>query len=138
MEQNTVQNQTVAQGNTAQPVRYLENSKKMNEILNTEIGSSVHDGKMSVSFKKTVLIRQYETEVIEANLEFPMTPEDMKRIPYIETIALAKLEYSVLFQLYASGQISQGEFEQRKYQLELAATAQENYVNSNYGLNNQS
>ena len=104
----------------------------INEILASNIGSSVENGKLKVSFRKTVNLRQYETEVLEADIEVPLTQEN--RLPLIEVIAASKLEYGVLFQMYASRMISKEEFDARKAQFEQAVTAQEQYVNSGFGL----
>lgn len=107
----------------------------INEILASNIGSSVENGKLKVSFRKTVNLRQYETEVLEADIEVPLTQDDIKnRLPLIEVIAASKLEYGVLFQMYASRMISKEEFDARKAQFEQAVTAQEQYVNSGFGL----
>lgn len=110
----------------------------MSEILASNVGSAVQDGKLRVTFRKTVCLRQYETEVVEADFEVPVTPDDVaNRLPYIESLALAKLEYGVMFNLYAAHLITEEQFAERKRQLEDAVTAQKNYCESGFGLNAQ-
>ena len=107
------------------------------EILSSNIGSCEKDGKLALSYKKTVCVRQYETEVMEASIEVPLTNDDIKnRLPLIEAIATAKIKYGVLFQLYAEKFITQQEWEDRKRELEDEVTVMEQYVNAHFGVNN--
>lgn len=88
------------------------------DIISANIGSSVENGNLHVSFKKTVNIRQYETEVVEASLTVPLSQADMgQRLELVESVALAKVEYGVMFNLLAAGRITQAEFDQRKMEL---------------------
>lgn len=88
------------------------------DIISANIGTCKENGSLHVSFKKTVNIRQYETEVVEASLTVPLGHEDVgHRLELVESIALAKVEYGVMFNLLAAGRITQAEFDQRKLEL---------------------
>lgn len=99
------------------------------QIVEANIGTSAKNGELRVNFKKTVNIRQYETEVVEASLTVPLAPEDVgPRYELIEAIAFAKVEYGVLFSLLAAGRITQAEFDQRKSEMVLGVETLSNYL----------
>lgn len=99
------------------------------DILNAKVGSSEKDGKLSLSFRKTINVRQYETEVIEANLEVPITT-DMTglKLEMIESVVLAKLEYGVLWNMLARGMITQAEFDDCKQKLETSVNVMSQFT----------
>ena len=105
----------------------------MDDILSSKLSSSLEDGKLHISFRKTVCLRQYETEVMEAEIDVPVTQDDIDhRLPYIATLAEAKLEYSVLYQFWLANKITREEFETRKAQLVEGANTQRVYCERGY------
>lgn len=88
-------------------------------ILSAGIGSSTENGRLRMNFKKTINIRQYETEVIEASLDIPITPNMTgAKLEMIESVALAKIEYGIMWNLLAREMITQEEFNNCKLKLE--------------------
>ncbi len=105
----------------------------MDDILKAEVGAFCENGNLRVSVKKTVNMRQYETEVIEADISVPVTAEQVKNdIPYIATVLTSKLQYSVLFQLYATGRITPEEFFDSKSKIEASVNSQKAYHDRGY------
>ena len=98
-------------------------------IIESNIGSGLENGVLTVNFKKVVNTKQYETESVEASLTVPLGVEDIgKRFEVIEAVALAKVEYGVLFNLLATGRITQSEFDARKVQLVSEVEILSNYL----------
>ena len=88
----------------------------MDDILNASLGEV--SNKLSVTFKKTVLVRNYETEVVEAitsvELEHPIT--GIERM-FVTAILEIQMEYTVFCQLAAKGTVTNKELEERKKSL---------------------
>ncbi len=89
----------------------------MDSILSA--GLKEQNNVIKVKYKKTVLIKSYETEVFEAESEIcidkPIT--GIERI-FIQNILEAQLEYGIFANLLSKGMITQHEFAQRKETLE--------------------
>lgn len=89
----------------------------MNNIMSASMGEASSD--IRVVFKKTVLIRQYETEVIEAettiHMEKPLT--GVERM-LVVSIVQAQIEYQAYIQLAVKGLIGQSQLDQRRDELE--------------------
>lgn len=88
----------------------------MEEILNSSFGETASEVK--ASFRKTVYVRQYETEVVEisSKLTFdkPLTgPERM----LASAILQAQLEYEACCSLTFKGFMNQSELNNRKAEL---------------------
>lgn len=97
----------------------------MEEILGASFGE---DGNtIRARFKKTVMIRQYETEVIESDSEVTVPKEitGAERL-LLQTLLQAQLEYSVFSNLYIRGLVTPTEFSDRKKQLEEICTVVKN------------
>lgn len=96
----------------------------IDEILSYNLDRAGNGGKVSVSFKKTVNVRQYETEVVEASMEVAFdeadAPEDVEEKI---AVASAKVEYACMVNLLAKGQVTQTQFNERRSQLEQSVTA---------------
>ena len=75
------------------------------------------------TYKKTVLIRQYETEVIELEttlkMDKPMTNAERM---FISAALQAQLEYTAYSQLLVKGLVTATQFNSRKAELENALT----------------
>lgn len=83
----------------------------MREITECNLGSSVNNGVLRVGFKKTINIRQYETEVIDITLDIPLAEGDLgAKFPVVEQVAIVKAEYGAMLNLLANGRITQDEF----------------------------
>lgn len=89
----------------------------MDDILNASLGEV--SNKLSVTFKKTVLVRSYETEVVEAVTEVDLDQEitGIERM-FVTAILEVQMEYMVYCQLAAKGAVTQTEFSERKKALE--------------------
>lgn len=89
----------------------------MDDIMNASLGEV--SNKLSVTFKKTVLVRDYETEVIEAvssvDLENSLT--GIERM-FVTAILEIQLEYTVYCNLAAKGTITPKALTERKKVLE--------------------
>lgn len=89
----------------------------MDDILKANIGDSSNT--ITVSFKKTVNIKQYESEVVEVALEthIPKGITSAERA-LLTGILQAQAEYSVLCQLaYKADQLPDTEFQRRRAEL---------------------
>ncbi len=92
----------------------------MESILGASFGEG--ENNIRVSFKKTVSIKPYETEVVELESTLKMN----KELTGAERVLLAallqvQLEYEAYVGFLCKGQISQDEFDARKAQLEHEA-----------------
>lgn len=98
---------------------------KMEDILSANIGES--QGTLSAKFKKTVNIRQYESETVEANaeliLDYPLSSPERA---LVTTILMAQVEYAVICQLYYKNQMAEGDFVERRSQIEKEVQAMAN------------
>ena len=89
----------------------------LDELMRSQLGEKAN--KIVASFKKTILIKDYETEVIEVTNEIELEDE----LSGIERMLLcsmleAKMEYAVYINLYNKGRISKTEYNNRKQGLE--------------------
>lgn len=90
------------------------------KIMNSTIGEA--SSEIRASYKKTVLVRQYETEVIELETTLKVDHEisNAERI-LISALLQVQLEYTAYSQLAIKGLVTQTEFNQRKGELEESA-----------------
>lgn len=95
------------------------NTLSLDKIMEASLGEI--SNKISVTFKKTVLIRDYETEVIEATniVEFDHNLSGIERM-FVSAIIEVQMEYTTYINLLTKGLITKGVFEQRKKNLEEA------------------
>lgn len=89
----------------------------MNDVLNASFGEA--SSMVRASFKKTVNIKQYETEVVEcsANLNFDKPMNGIERM-ICSGILQAQLEYQAYIQLLSKGYVTETQFMERKKTLE--------------------
>ena len=89
----------------------------MDNIMEASLGEV--SNKLTVTFKKTVLIRDYETEVIEAtnNVEFDHPLIGIERM-FVTAILEIQMEYTAYINLTTKGLITNTQFQQRKEELE--------------------
>jgi len=96
---------------------HMDNKISMDKIMQASLGEV--SNKLNVTFKKTVLIRDYETEVIESTtsveLEHPIS--GIERM-FITAILEIQMEYTAYINLTAKGLVTQSQFAQRKQMLE--------------------
>lgn len=95
----------------------MSNKISMDDVMQASIGEV--SNKLTVTFKKTVLIRDYETEVIEAttsvDLDKPLT--GIERM-FVSAILQIQMEYTAYINLVSKGIVTKTQFEQRKTALE--------------------
>ena len=88
----------------------------INKALTASFGES--SSTLNVSFKKTVLIRDYETEVIEASstvtIDKPLTGAERT---FITAIIRTQLEYEAYCNLLLKGMVTEKQFNDRKLAL---------------------
>lgn len=93
------------------------NRISMDDIMQSSLGEISNE--LTVTFKKTVLVRDYETEVIEAvtsiKLDHPVT--GIERM-FICAILEIQMEYTAYCNLAAKGIITQPKLTERKKMLE--------------------
>lgn len=89
----------------------------MEEIISSSFGEA--SSEIRANFKKTVLIRQYETEVIELETTLKLDKDitGAERM-LLSAMLQAQLEYDAYCQLYIKGMVTESEFSQRKSCLE--------------------
>lgn len=89
----------------------------MDSIMDASLGEV--SNKITTTFKKTVLIRDYETEVIEAtnSVEFEHPLIGIERM-FVTAVMEIQMEYTAYVNLMAKGLITQSEFSIRKKSLE--------------------
>ena len=94
-----------------------DNRLSMDKVMEASFGEV--SNKLTVTFKKTVLIRDYETEVIECtstvDVDHPVT--GIERM-FINAVIEVQMEYTVYINLLSKGLVTQTQFEQRKKSLE--------------------
>lgn len=85
----------------------------LDNVLNSSFGEA--SSEMSASFKKTVLVRQYETEVVEYStvLKIEKPISGAERV-LISAMLQIQLEYSAYVDLVYKGYVTENEFNQRK------------------------
>ena len=93
------------------------NSINMNDIMQSSLGES--NNELTVNFKKTVLIREYETEVIEAtsSIKFDKPLNGIERM-FITAILQIQMEYTSYINLATKGLVTQTQLSERKSSLE--------------------
>ena len=86
-------------------------------IMQSSIGEASQE--ICATFKKTVKIREYESEAFEAStrLIVPKTLTGIERM-VISAILKAQMEYTVYLDLYEKGLVTETEFNDRKEQLD--------------------
>lgn len=93
------------------------NKIEMDKIMQASFGEVSNE--LAVTFKKTVLLRQYETEVIESTstvkFEHPLT--GIERM-FVTAILEIQMEYTAYINLTTKGLITNTQFQQRKEELE--------------------
>ncbi len=89
----------------------------MDNILGAKLGEN--SGVIKAVFKKTINIRQYESEVIELESTLNINEEISGAERVLVTALLqAQLEYEAFVNLAFKGQITQAELSKRKSELE--------------------
>ena len=95
----------------------IANTIPMDSIMEASLGEV--SNKLTVTFKKTVLIRDYETEVIEAtnSVEFEHPLVGIERM-FVTAIIEIQMEYTAYINLASKGIITQSQLTERKLMLE--------------------
>ena len=95
----------------------ITNRISMDDIMQASLGEV--SNKLTVTFKKTVLIRDYETEVIESttSIELDHPVSAIERM-FITAVLEIQMEYTAYINLAAKGLITQTQLLQRKQMLE--------------------
>lgn len=95
------------------------NKISMDDVMEASFGEVSNN--ITVTFKKTVLIRNYETEVIEAtnNVAFEKPLSGIERM-FVCAVIEMQMEYTVYVNLMSKGLITKTEFSNRKQRLEEA------------------
>lgn len=93
------------------------NAISMDKIMDASLGEV--SNKLTVTFKKTVLIRDYETEVIEAtnSVEFDHTLSGIERM-FVTAIIEIQMEYTAYINLATKGLVTKSQLAERKEMLE--------------------
>ena len=95
----------------------MGNAISMDNIMEASLGEV--SNRLTVTFKKTVLIRDYETEVIEAtnSVEFDHPLISIERM-FVTAILEIQMEYTAYINLASKGIITQTQLSERKLMLE--------------------
>ena len=95
----------------------ITNAISMDNIMQASFGEISND--LTVTFKKTVLLRQYETEVIESTstVRFDHPLIGIERM-FVTAILEIQMEYTAYINLTTKGLITNTQFQQRKEELE--------------------
>lgn len=95
----------------------ITNAISMDNIMQASFGEISND--LTVTFKKTVLLRQYETEVIESTstVKFDHPLIGIERM-FVTAILEIQMEYTAYINLTTKGLITNTQFQQRKEELE--------------------
>ena len=95
----------------------IANAISMDRIMEASLGEV--SNKITVTFKKTVLISDYETEVIEAtnSVEFDHPLIGIERM-FVTAILEIQMEYTAYVNLASKGIITQSQLTERKTMLE--------------------
>ena len=93
------------------------NKIEMDRIMQASFGEVSNE--LAVTFKKTVLLRQYETEVIESTstVKFDHPLIGIERM-FVTAILEIQMEYTAYINLTTKGLITNTQFQQRKEELE--------------------
>ena len=86
--------------------------------------------KLKVTYKKTVKVREYETEVIEATNELNIeeTLSNAERL-LIQAMLKCQMEYMVYSDLYIRGTVTEKEFMDKKEEIESTLITFKNKCN---------
>lgn len=97
----------------------------MDGIMKSNVGEVKQE--IRVSFKKTVYVRQYETEVIEAesSITLDRSVSGIERM-LISSIEQAQLEYEVYCNLASKGFVTQQELNERRSYIESSVAVLKN------------
>jgi hypothetical protein len=95
----------------------MSNIIAMDDIMQASFGEVANE--LTVTFKKTVLQRQYETEVIESTSKVKLdnTLTGIERM-FVTALIEVQLEYTTYVSLAAKGVITQSKLAERKQMLE--------------------
>ena len=95
----------------------MTNKIEMDKVMQASFGEISND--LTVTFKKTVLLRQYETEVIESTstVKFDHPLVGIERM-FVTAILEIQMEYTAYINLTTKGLITNTQFQQRKEELE--------------------
>lgn len=95
----------------------MGNAISMDNIMEASLGEISND--LTVTFKKTVLLRQYETEVIESTstVKFDHPLIGIERM-FVTAILEIQMEYTAYVNLTSKGIITQTQLSERKLMLE--------------------
>lgn len=95
----------------------MTNKIEMDKVMQASFGEISND--LTVTFKKTVLLRQYETEVIESTstVKFEHPLVGIERM-FVTAIIEIQMEYTAYINLTTKGLITNTQFQQRKEELE--------------------
>ena len=93
------------------------NAVNMDNILSATFGES--GGTIRATFKKTINIKQYETEVVElsSTLEVPKELTGIERM-LVNAVLQAQLEYEAYISLRTKGYITDAQLHSRRAELE--------------------
>lgn len=93
------------------------NAISMDNIMEASLGEVSNE--LTVTFKKTVLIRQYETEVLEAttSVKFDHPLIGVERM-FVAAILEIQMEYTAYINLASKGLVTQSQLTERKLILE--------------------
>ena len=107
-------NQNITQNNMIPAFRY-----NIDNILNASFGEV--SNKISAEFKKTILIRNYETETMTRTAEIVLDKaiDGMDRT-FISCLLQAQLELECYTTLYMQLRVSKEEYDTRKYKIEYS------------------
>lgn len=95
----------------------MSNTISMDNIMEASLGEV--SNRLTVTFKKTILVRDYETEVIEAtnSVEFDHPLVGIERM-FVTAIMEIQMEYTAYVNLASKGIVTQSQLTQRKTMLE--------------------
>lgn len=97
----------------------------LNDILNASFGETSNI--LRVNFKKTLLIRQYETEVVEGSSEVTVDrPITGAERAFITALMRAQIEYQIYADLFVKGTVTRDEYAQKVNVLETSMTSIKN------------
>ena len=104
----------------------------MDNIMDASFGEVSNT--MTVNFKKTVLIRDYETEVIESTTTLTLDKKltGIERM-FIHALLEVQMEYTVYINLLCKGTVTQTAFNQHKSCLEMSVNVIKNKMDSLLG-----
>ena len=93
------------------------NIVNMDKIMVASLGEN--SGKLRANFKKTVNVKQYETEVVEleSSVDIDRGLNGVERM-LVASIMQAQMEYTGYVQMYCKGLVTQSQLAERKLNLE--------------------